>query len=206
MIDKLAVPPTMLSPSVEVDRLGFGDTSELEPLEETIEQERAVEALEFGLRMQSAGFNIYVSGLSGSGKWLPEYAMGALSPLFRTRPHKRRSSRGGPSPSPTQTKLEATPYRQYRSLFPVPSLPLPTEAPSQELPGVQVCFSYLDSWPHPRDGVFCSLLCPPVIRQMAFSPVSPVRILTTFPRSDTKILPSPMLPVLALPAMVSTTR
>ncbi len=79
MIDKLAVPPTMLSPNVEVDRLGFGDTSELEPLEETIGQERAVEALEFGLRMQSAGFNIYVSGLSGSGKWLPEYAMGALS-------------------------------------------------------------------------------------------------------------------------------
>ncbi len=70
MIDKLAVPPTMLSPNVEVDRLGFGDTSELEPLEETIGQERAVEALNFGLRMQSAGFNIYVSGLSGSGKWL----------------------------------------------------------------------------------------------------------------------------------------
>lgn len=70
MIDKLAVPPTMLSPNVEVDRLGFGDTSELEPLEETIGQERAVEALEFGLRMQSAGFNIYVSGPIGSGKWL----------------------------------------------------------------------------------------------------------------------------------------
>jgi lon-related putative ATP-dependent protease len=69
MIDKLKLPVGALAPSVEPGRLGFQDTSELSPLEEPIGQERAVEALEFGLRMQSPGFNIYVSGPIGSGKW-----------------------------------------------------------------------------------------------------------------------------------------
>ena len=66
--DKYKVPASMLSPSVDPERLGFDDTSELEPLAETIGQTRAVEALEFGLQMKSAGFNIYVSGPVGTGK------------------------------------------------------------------------------------------------------------------------------------------
>jgi lon-related putative ATP-dependent protease len=66
--DKFKVPVSMLSPSVDPERLGFDDTSQLEPLSETIGQERAVEALEFGLQMKSAGFNIYVSGPVGTGK------------------------------------------------------------------------------------------------------------------------------------------
>jgi hypothetical protein len=56
--DKYKVPASMLSPAVDPERLGFDDTSELEPLAETIGQQRAVEALEFGLQMKSAGFNI----------------------------------------------------------------------------------------------------------------------------------------------------
>ena len=67
-VDKYKVPASMLSPLVDPERLGFDDTSELEPLTETIGQERAVEALEFGLQMKSAGFNIYVSGPVGTGK------------------------------------------------------------------------------------------------------------------------------------------
>jgi lon-related putative ATP-dependent protease len=66
--EKFKLPVTMLAPFVEVDRLGFKDTRGVSPLDETIGQERAVEALEFGLRMQSAGFNIYVSGPVGTGK------------------------------------------------------------------------------------------------------------------------------------------
>jgi len=66
--DKYKIPVSMLSPSVEPERLGFEDTGELEPLTETIGQERAVEALEFGLKMKSPGFNIYVSGPVGTGK------------------------------------------------------------------------------------------------------------------------------------------
>ncbi|MBI3603065.1 MAG: AAA family ATPase [Nitrospirae bacterium] len=65
----LKLPIEALAPSVHVERLGFKDTSELVPLEEPLGQERAVEALEFGLRMPSPGFNVYVSGPIGSGKW-----------------------------------------------------------------------------------------------------------------------------------------
>jgi len=67
-VDKFKLPVSMLSPAVDPGRLGFEDTSELEPLSETIGQARAVEALEFGLQMKSAGFNIYVSGPLGTGK------------------------------------------------------------------------------------------------------------------------------------------
>lgn len=66
--DKFKLPASMLSPTVDPGRLGFEDTSELEPLHETIGQGRAVEAMEFGLQMKSAGFNIYVSGPLGTGK------------------------------------------------------------------------------------------------------------------------------------------
>ncbi|MDH4187003.1 MAG: AAA family ATPase, partial [Nitrospira sp.] len=67
-IDKFKIPVSMLSPTVDPAQLGFDDTSELEPLNEIIGQERAVEALEFGLSMKGPGFNLYVSGPSGTGK------------------------------------------------------------------------------------------------------------------------------------------
>lgn len=59
----------MLTPYVDVASLGFSDTSELPPLEEPVGQTRALEALDFGLRMKSPGFNIYASGPMGTGKW-----------------------------------------------------------------------------------------------------------------------------------------
>lgn len=67
-VDKFKIPVSMLSPSVDPAQLGFDDTSELEPLNEIIGQERAVEALEFGLHMKGPGFNLYVSGPVGTGK------------------------------------------------------------------------------------------------------------------------------------------
>ena len=67
-MDKFKVPVSMLTPIIDPGQLGLEDTSELEPLVEIIGQERAVEALEFGLNMKSAGFNLYVSGPAGTGK------------------------------------------------------------------------------------------------------------------------------------------
>jgi lon-related putative ATP-dependent protease len=67
-MEKFKVPASMLTPTVDPGQLGFEDTSELEPLTDIIGQERAVEALEFGLQMKSAGFNLYVSGPVGTGK------------------------------------------------------------------------------------------------------------------------------------------
>ena len=67
-IDKFEIPVSMLTPTIDPSQLGFEDTGELEPLTEIIGQERAVEALEFGLNMKSLGFNLYVSGPVGTGK------------------------------------------------------------------------------------------------------------------------------------------
>jgi predicted ATP-dependent protease len=44
------------------------NTSELEPLQEIIGQERAVRALKFGLGIKDKGFNVYVAGYPGTGR------------------------------------------------------------------------------------------------------------------------------------------
>ncbi|MDJ0816636.1 MAG: AAA family ATPase, partial [Desulfobacterales bacterium] len=41
----------------------FKNTAEIKPLDEIIGQERAVQALEFGLNMNHSGYNIFVTGL-----------------------------------------------------------------------------------------------------------------------------------------------
>ena len=46
----------------------FQDTSELEPLDSVIGQKRAVEAIDFGLNMKGPEYNIFVTGLEGTGK------------------------------------------------------------------------------------------------------------------------------------------
>lgn len=46
----------------------FKNTSEIEPLDEVIGQERAVHAIDFGLNMKSSGYNIFVTGIEGTGK------------------------------------------------------------------------------------------------------------------------------------------
>ena len=46
----------------------FKDTSEIEPLDKVIGQERAVQAIDFGLNMKSPGYNIFITGLEGTGK------------------------------------------------------------------------------------------------------------------------------------------
>ena len=43
-------------------------TSEIEPSRGIIGQERAVRALEFGLSVESLGFNVFVTGLTGTGR------------------------------------------------------------------------------------------------------------------------------------------
>ncbi len=52
----------------DLGNLSFETTDELQPLDCIIGQERAVRALEFGLEVDSLGYNIYVAGQSGVGK------------------------------------------------------------------------------------------------------------------------------------------
>lgn len=48
--------------------LPFETTNELPPLEGTIGQERALNAIEFGLNLDSSGFNIFLLGENGTGR------------------------------------------------------------------------------------------------------------------------------------------
>lgn len=57
-----------LSNLCEADKLGFNTTAELAPLEGIIGQGRAAAAMEFGLAIKRAGYNIYVSGITGTGR------------------------------------------------------------------------------------------------------------------------------------------
>jgi lon-related putative ATP-dependent protease len=46
----------------------FKNTSEIKPLDEVIGQQRAVQAIEFGLNMKDRSYNIFVTGMAGTGK------------------------------------------------------------------------------------------------------------------------------------------
>ena len=46
----------------------FKSTADLDPLEDVIGQKRAVQAIDFGLNMESPGYNIFVTGQAGTGK------------------------------------------------------------------------------------------------------------------------------------------
>jgi hypothetical protein len=50
------------------DALGFASTEEVEPLDGTVGQSRANEAIAFGLDAQVAGYNIFATGPVGVGK------------------------------------------------------------------------------------------------------------------------------------------
>jgi len=46
----------------------FDCTKDLTPLREFIGQDRAIRAIDFGLSMNHDGYNIYVAGITGTGK------------------------------------------------------------------------------------------------------------------------------------------
>lgn len=75
---------TMLKNICTPDNFLFQTTAELEPLEGIIGQERAVKALDFGLSVKMNGYNIYMSGPSGTGK--TTYAKRSAEKLALTEP------------------------------------------------------------------------------------------------------------------------
>jgi predicted ATP-dependent protease len=62
------LPADLLCTPCDTDCLGFEFTPELEPLDEVIGQERAVEAVQFGIEIERQGFNIFAHGQAGTGK------------------------------------------------------------------------------------------------------------------------------------------
>jgi len=51
-----------------LDKLTFATTKEVPPLEGLMGQDRAVQSLAFGLRAKDEGYNIYIMGLTGTGR------------------------------------------------------------------------------------------------------------------------------------------
>ncbi len=60
--------PEDLGPSSDPGVFGVGDTAALEPLDEVVGQERAVQALRDGLAIAGDGYNLCVAGPVGSGR------------------------------------------------------------------------------------------------------------------------------------------
>ncbi len=82
MSDKLA--PEQLFKRCDPDGLGFDCTDKVTPEPGTIGQERAMSAIEFGLSLNSKGFNIYILGESGTGKMTS--IMQQIKDLAKDRP------------------------------------------------------------------------------------------------------------------------
>ncbi|MBX3052904.1 MAG: AAA family ATPase [Caldilineaceae bacterium] len=63
-----ALTPAQLNTRTDPDSFAFTTTADLEPLSDIIGQERAVAAVEFGINMRHAGYNIFALGSPGTGK------------------------------------------------------------------------------------------------------------------------------------------
>src|SRR5215813_8193017 len=89
--EDLRVPPERLRWFCDPAELPFETTERLRPQDGAIGQERGIAALEFGLEMESPGFNLFVAGPSGTGS-------------DDHRPNLRRAS-GGQAPGPRRLGL-----------------------------------------------------------------------------------------------------
>jgi lon-related putative ATP-dependent protease len=65
---KEELPPENLRNVCDINIFSFNTTEEVPPLEGIIDQHRAINAIKFGLGIKSSGYNIYVAGLTGTGK------------------------------------------------------------------------------------------------------------------------------------------
>ena len=79
-----ALDPGLLRPFCDPSQFEFKSTEELPELTGIVGQRRAVRALEFGMGMKNDGFNIYVSGVPGTGKFTA--ARQFIDEDARTRP------------------------------------------------------------------------------------------------------------------------
>lgn len=67
-IDKYKVGIENLKCKNVLDKMEFNTTKDITSIREIIGQDRAVNAIEFGLKMKQNGYNIYVAGSSGLGR------------------------------------------------------------------------------------------------------------------------------------------
>ena len=65
----LRLAPDALTRPCAPDQFNFATTDDLEPFRGVLGQERAVEALQFGVAMPRPGYNVYVMGEPGTGRF-----------------------------------------------------------------------------------------------------------------------------------------
>ncbi|MEJ6656741.1 MAG: ATP-binding protein, partial [Pseudomonas sp.] len=65
--------PEQLTVPIDLESLGFSSTDDLEPFKGILGQDRAVEAMQFGVAMRRSGYNMFVMGEPGTGRF--SYAM-----------------------------------------------------------------------------------------------------------------------------------
>ena len=68
MAEHKALPASELCRKYDLSMLGFTDTTQIEDLREPLGQDRAVEAIRFGIGVRHEGFNLFAFGSSGAGK------------------------------------------------------------------------------------------------------------------------------------------
>ncbi len=68
-MEKYKIPISKLDFSFDASELDFKTTDELSPIDkEIIGQDRAADSIEFGMKVQKNGYNIFMAGESGTGK------------------------------------------------------------------------------------------------------------------------------------------
>ena len=85
-VEKLRIPADALRLTHDPATFEFECTDELTPLAEFIGQDRGLRALQFGLGLEKPGYNIFVTGLTGTGK-----ATAILEYIQRTVEERRRA-------------------------------------------------------------------------------------------------------------------
>ncbi len=89
--DDLRIPAEELRLEHDPDSFTFDCTDELTPLSEFVGQDRAVRSLQFGLGLGKPGYNIFVTGLTGTGK-----ATAILEYIQRTVEERRQAGELAP--------------------------------------------------------------------------------------------------------------
>jgi hypothetical protein len=67
-LDKFKVPLKDLRWHPQIHDFDFGAVTKIEPVSKTIGQKRALNALKMGIQIKSPGYNIFVTGIVGTGR------------------------------------------------------------------------------------------------------------------------------------------
>lgn len=66
--DLKELPPEELAWRLDLDKISFDTSDGFEAIQDIIDQERALNAIKTGLAIKSPGYNIFVTGLAGTGR------------------------------------------------------------------------------------------------------------------------------------------